>query len=176
MEKQKFVEQIQALLHENGAVKELQTKIRSELIHILMNKRHLKPIKDVSEQDKAINLLVIEHLMQKGLWYTASIMSAEAEFIEPPPEIETVTTSSYPSGVSKRQNPAKLSHLSIANILRNLNNADLASNLSAIDDDYQRSRSRSLLSFCLTNIHASEGGAYKRYLIGLFGDFRISNS
>ena len=94
MEKEKFVSEIQNLLHENGAVKELQTKIRSELIQILLNKRHLQPSKEMSEFDKSLNLLIIEHLMQKGLWYSASIMASEAEFIEPPPEIETVMTNS----------------------------------------------------------------------------------
>ena len=92
MDKSKFISEIENILHENGAIKELQTKIRSELIDILLNKRHLQPCKDITDSDKSINFLIIEHLMQNGLWYTASIMASEAEFIEPPPEIETVMT------------------------------------------------------------------------------------
>jgi hypothetical protein len=30
--------------------------------------------------------------MQNGLWYTASVMVSEAEFLEDPPEIEVVTS------------------------------------------------------------------------------------
>ena len=63
MDKEKFMREIQTILIENGAVKELQTKIRSELIQILMNKTQLQPSKEVSEAEKATNLLIIEYLM-----------------------------------------------------------------------------------------------------------------
>ena len=147
MDKASFINEIENILHENGAIKELQTKIRSELIEILLNKKQLQPCKDVTDIDKSVNLLVIEHLMQNGLWYTASIMASEAEFIEPPPEIETVMTTN--SGVVKRHNPAKLSHISVANVLRALENPNLSAKLSEIHTEYQACRSKSLLSFCL---------------------------
>ena len=70
MEKDKFVQEIETLLHDNGAIKELQTKLRSDLIQILLNKKQVQVTKEVSDRDKAINLLVLEHLMQNGLWYT----------------------------------------------------------------------------------------------------------
>ena len=77
MEKARFINEIENILYENGAIKELQTKIRSELIEILLNKRQLQPCKDVTDIDKSVNLLIIEHAMQNGLWYTASIMASE---------------------------------------------------------------------------------------------------
>ena len=147
MDKAEFINEIENILHENGAIKELQTKIRSELIEILLNKKQLQPCKDVTDVDKSVNLLIIEHLMQNGLWYTASIMASEAEFIEPPPEIETVMTTN--SGVVKRHSPAKLRQMSVANVLRALDNPNLSAKLSEIHTDYQACRSKSLLSFCL---------------------------
>ena len=77
MEKARFINEIENILYENGAIKELQTKIRSELIEILLNKRQIHPCKDVMDIDKSVNLLIIEHAMQNGLWYTASIMASE---------------------------------------------------------------------------------------------------
>ena len=154
MEKEKFVNEIQNLLHENGAVKELQTKIRSELIQVLLNKKHLQPCKEVTESEKSINLLIIEYLMQKGLWYTASIMVSEAEFIEPPPEIETVITNSV--GTVRRHNPSKLSHISIATILRTLDNAHLCAKLSDVEMEYQNGRNKSLLGICLKKSHIED--------------------
>jgi len=87
--------------------------------------------------------------MQNGLWYTASIMASEAEFIEPPPEIETVMTTN--SGMVKRHNPAKLSHISVANVLRALKNPNLSAKLSEIHAEYQTCRNKSLLSLCIKN-------------------------
>jgi len=39
MDKERFASEVEQLLHENGAIKELQTQLRSELIQILMNKK-----------------------------------------------------------------------------------------------------------------------------------------
>merc|ERR1711997_1016028 len=86
--------------------------------------------------------------MQNGLWYTASIMASEAEFIEPPPEIETVMTSNH-TGTTKRHNPSKLSQMSLSNILRAIDNPNLSAKLSEINTEYQASRRKSLLSLCL---------------------------
>ena len=80
MDKAEFINEIENILHENGAIKELQTKIRSELIEILLNKKQLQPCKDVTDVDKSVNLMIIEHLMQNGLWYTASIMASFFHF------------------------------------------------------------------------------------------------
>ena len=71
-------------------------------------------------------------------------MSAEAEFIEAPPEIETVTTNNQ---TSRRHNPAKMSHKSILTILRALKNEDLS--LNEIENEYRAQKSKSLLNLCL---------------------------
>ena len=53
------------------------------------------------------------------------------------------------SGVVKRHSPAKLRQMSVANVLRALDNPNLSAKLSEIHTDYQACRSKSLLSFCL---------------------------
>merc|ERR1712083_349294 len=55
------------------------------------------------------------------------------------------------SGMVKRHNPAKLSHKSVANVLRALNNPDLSAKLSQIHDEYKTCRNKSLLSLCIKN-------------------------
>ena len=147
MDKERFASEIEQLLHENGAIKELQTQLRSELIQILMNKKQPKVSKDVSDRDKTLNLLIIEHLMSKELWFTCSVMSSEASFIEPPPEIETVITSGKKF---RRHNPAKLSTVSIHNILRHMENPNLTTQLGQLEEFYVKNRSKSLLDLCLT--------------------------
>ena len=149
MDKERFASEVEQLLHENGAIKELQTQLRSELIQILMNKKQPKVSKDFSDKDKTLNLLIIEHLMSKELWFTCSVMASEAEFIEPPPEIETVITSG--STITKRRhNPAKLRTASISNILRNLDNPNLCSQMASLEDYYLKNRSKSFLDLCLS--------------------------
>ena len=150
MDRDNFVHEIEKLLQENGAIKELQTKLRSDLIQILLHKKQPQVSKDISDFDKALNLLIIEHVMQKGFWYSASVMSSEAEFIEPPPEIETVLTGS--SGSIKRYDPAKFRHSSIANILRSLNNPNLSSKMLEIEEKYLKNKNKSFLSLCLTSL------------------------
>ena len=149
MDKERFASEVEQLLHENGAIKELQTQLRSELIQILMNKKQPKVSKDFSDKDKTLNLLIIEHLMSKELWFTCSVMASEAEFIEPPPEIETVITGATKI-TKRRHNPAKLRTASISNILRNLDNPNLFSQMASLEDYYLKNRSKSFLDLCLS--------------------------
>lgn len=147
MDKDKFVREIETLLHDNGAIKEIKTKLRSELVQILLNKKQLQVTKEVTDRDKAVNLLILEHLMQNGLWYSASILASEAEFIEPPPEIETVLTSN--AGSFKRHTPAKFSHSTLNNLTRVLDNSLLNSEMKQLEGKYQQGRNLSYLSLCL---------------------------
>ena len=155
MDKDKFVREIETLLHDNGAIKEIKTKLRSELVQILLNKKQLQVTKEVTDRDKAVNLLILEHLMQNGLWYSASILASEAEFIEPPPEIETVLTSN--AGSFKRHTPAKFSHSTLNNLTRALDNSLLNSEMKQLEGKYQQGRNLSYLSLCL-NVNKSSGG------------------
>lgn len=50
-------------------------------INILNDKRKNQE----SKSDLALNLLIVEHLMQRGLWCTASVMVSEADFLLEPP-------------------------------------------------------------------------------------------
>ena len=149
MDKEQFASEVEQLLHENGAIKELQTQLRSELIQILMNKKQPKVSRDFSDRDKTLNLLIIEHLMSKELWFTCSVLASEAEFIESPPEIETVITSGT-NRRSRRHNPAKLSTASISNILRHLDIPNLSSQMGSMEDFYLKNRSKSFLDLCLS--------------------------
>eukprot|EP00093_Oithona_nana_P002684 02684.XXX_55242_54262_1 [CDS] Oithona nana genome sequencing. len=114
-----------------------------------MNKKQPKVSKDFSDKDKTLNLLIIEHLMSKELWFTCSVMASEAEFIEPPPEIETVITGATKI-TKRRHNPAKLRTASISNILRNLDNPNLFSQMASLEDYYLKNRSKSFLDLCLS--------------------------
>ena len=117
------------------------------MIQILLNKKQLQVTKELTDRDKALNLLILEHLMQNGLWYTASIMASEAEFLEPPPEIETVLTSN--SGSFKRHTPARLEHSTLINVTRALDNPIFSSEMKTIEKTYMQSRKLSYLSACL---------------------------
>ena len=55
-------------------------------------------------------------------------------------------------GQTKRHNPAKLSQMSLSNILRTIDNPNLSAKLSEISTEYQASRSKSLLSLCLKKV------------------------
>ena len=147
MDKDKFVQEIETLLHDNGAIKELQTKLRSDLIQILLNKKQLQVTKEISDRDKAVNLLILEHLMQNGMWYTASIMASEAEFLEPPPEIETVLTKN--AGSFKRHTPARFEHSTLLNVTRALNNPVYNTEMKTLETKYLQSRNLSYLSLCM---------------------------
>jgi len=61
----------------------LTKKFDSDLknINVLNDKSRSKN----SSFDLALNLLIVEHLMQKGLWCTASVMVSEADFLLEPP-------------------------------------------------------------------------------------------
>jgi hypothetical protein len=121
MDSDKFSSEIQSWMLESGAVKELKTRLRKEMYEMLLArktkniniKNDKKSKKCWSDFDLAMNLLIVEHLMQRGLWYTASVMVSEAEFLEEPPEIEVVTsTKKCPNSDRlaeyKRQSPSKL--------------------------------------------------------------------
>ena len=58
MEKATFINEIENILHENGAIRELQTKIRSELIEILLNKRHAKNPRQFNNGSQLSNLVL----------------------------------------------------------------------------------------------------------------------
>ena len=148
MDKEQFASEVEQLMHDNEAIKELQTQLRSELIQILMNKKQPKVSRDFSDRDKTLNLLIIEHLMSKELWFTCSVLASETEFIEPPPEIETVITSG--NRRSRRHNPAKLSTASISNILRHLDIPNLSTQMGSMKDFYLKNRSKSFLDLCLS--------------------------
>jgi hypothetical protein len=56
MDRGKFVSEIEALLYDSGAVKELQTKLRSDLIQVLLRKNNNPSAnisKDIGDDDKA---------------------------------------------------------------------------------------------------------------------------
>ena len=59
-------------------------------------------------------------------------------------------------GQTKRHNPAKLSQMSLSNILRAIDNPNLSAKLSEINTEYHASRSKSLLSLCLRKVPVPE--------------------
>ncbi len=148
MDKEEFASEIKAWLQDSGTLRDMQTKLRKELFEAMLLKKQNqdRAEKETSESDKALNLLILEHLMQRGLWYTASIMTSEAEFLEPPPEIEQVTST---SSSYKRHNPAKFSTQTMTNILSRLKNNDLIAKLPEIESEYTARRNESLLGLCL---------------------------
>jgi hypothetical protein len=81
------------------------------------------------------------------MWYSASILASEAEFIEPPPEIETVTSS---SGTYKRHTPAKFTQKSVGNILRPFKES---LPFNEIEAGYNHNRNESLLKLCMSHHH-----------------------
>ena len=74
-------------------------------------------------------------------------MASEAEFIEPPPEIETVLSKNAES--FKRHTPARFEHSTLINVTRALNNSTLNTKMKTIEMKYQQSRNISYLSLCL---------------------------
>ena len=94
MEKERFVNDIKDWLYDSGAIRDLQTRLRKELIESIASKGPQKEWKRPSpskgkESDPAFNMLIMEHLMTRGLWYTASVMAKEAVFLPdlPPPQV-----------------------------------------------------------------------------------------
>ena len=77
----------------------------------------------------------------------ASIMASEAEFLEPPPEIETVLTKN--AGSFKRHTPARFEHSTLLNVTRALNNPVYNTEMKTLETKYLQSRNLSYLSLCM---------------------------
>ena len=170
MDPEKFSLELQTWMQESGAVKELKTRLRKEMYDLLLTKklpRDAKNInikndkttsKPVTDFDLALNLLIVEHLMQKGLWYTASVMVSEAEFIEEPPEIEVVTTAKKSPNSDKlteykRQSPAKLSDETVAKISNCIFDFDDETFLESVLLTYYRQKDASVMSLMFKHIN-----------------------
>ena len=170
MDPDKFSSELQTWMQESGAVKELKTRLRKEMYDLLLTKklpRDAKNInikndkttcKPVTDFDLALNLLIVEHLMQKGLWYTASVMVSEAEFIEDPPEIEVVTTAKKSPNSDKlteykRQSPAKLSDETVAKISNCIFDFDDETFCESVLLSYYRQKDASVMSLMFKHIN-----------------------
>ena len=162
MDSEKFSSEIQTWMLESGAVKELKTRLRKEMYDLLLARKtkNINVVNDksskkcVSEFDLAMNLLIVEHLMKKGLWYTASVMVSEAEFLEEPPEIEVVTSTKKCQNSDrvqeyKRQSPAKLSDETVARAFAHVLDLDPKGLVDQVMVDYYRQRDASVLSLML---------------------------
>ena len=163
MDPEIFSLELQAWMQESGAVKELRTRLRKEMYDLLLKKKLPKETKNInilndkkteSDSDLGMNLLIVEYLMKKGMWYTASVMVSEAEFLEDPPEIEIVTTQKKSSNSTKmsehkRQSPSKLSDESIIKILNGVFNFDCKEMLQNILLSYYHQKDASVLSLML---------------------------
>jgi hypothetical protein len=162
MDHDKFSSELQTWMQESGAVKELRTRLRKEMYDLLLTKKLSKETKNINIEndkngkinnvsDRAINLLIVEHLMKKGMWYTASVMVSEAEFLEEPPEIEIVTTTKKSSNSDKmleykRQSPSKLSDETIDKVLNGVFNFDYQEILESVLLSYYRQKDASVMS------------------------------
>ena len=171
MDPDKFSSELQTWMQESGAVKELRTRLRKEMYDLLLAKkvpneskniniRNDRSSKPTSEFDLALNLLIVEHLMQKGMWYTASVMVSEAEFLEDPPEIEVVTTAKKSPNSDKlseykRQSPAKLSDETVSRISNQIFDFDCDQLLDNVLLSYYRQKDASVMSLMFKFINES---------------------
>lgn len=171
MDPEKFSSELQTWMQESGAVKELRTRLRKEMYDLLLSKkvpneskniniRNDRSSKPTSEFDLALNLLIVEHLMQKGMWYTASVMVSEAEFLEDPPEIEVVTTAKKSPNSDKlseykRQSPAKLSDETVGRISNQIFDFDCDQLLENVLLSYYRQKDASVMSLLFQFINES---------------------
>jgi hypothetical protein len=171
MDPDKFSSELQTWMQESGAVKELRTRLRKEMYDLLLAKKIPNESKNINikndrcskpttEFDLALNLLIVEHLMQKGMWYTASVMVSEAEFLEEPPEIEVVTTAKKSPNSDKlseykRQSPAKLSDETVARISNQIFDFDCDQLLDNVLLTYYRQKDASVMSLMFKFINES---------------------
>ena len=139
MDKELFMSEVKDWLVQTGTVRELQTKLRSDLIkaitaqagegHSKARSLKIRPQELAKKPDDpgqcALNLMVIEHLMTRKCWYSCSVMANEADFGPKmaPPNIEEVavhqaaTSSHKDNKPTKSQHPVKLSIQEVQQVL-----------------------------------------------------------
>jgi hypothetical protein len=103
----------------DSMIRELQSKLRKDLIEVVAKKTKVPGLPDKDEKDPlALRLysLIAEYLMARGLWYSASVFVTEARFKVNPPEIEIVQTLGE---TTKRHSPRKLSDEAVSELLSN---------------------------------------------------------
>ena len=153
MDRETFVSQVKDWLIESGAVRQLQTKLRSDLIEAITksedNRLKIRTKGNIrcSPEDGTLNTLLIEHLMTRGLWYSSSVMANEADFApwQPPNIEETVVVG---SGQSSQQHPVKMTDEQISGILNGMEALDV----DHISSQYFRQRRASILDLIFAQL------------------------
>lgn len=86
MEAERFRAEVAKWLSSTGRMKHVRTVVRTELIQQLMASREAASKERAPDEESlSINTLIMEHLLRSRLWYAASILASEAEFIVDPP-------------------------------------------------------------------------------------------
>ena len=128
MDKELFMSEVKDWLVETGKVKELQTKLRADLIKAITNTKGLKvkpatnaAVSATSQPaDCALDLLVMEHLMTRKFWYASSVLASEADFgrFNPPNIEETCLVGSNSQNKNaKTQHPVKFSTQEVHSVM-----------------------------------------------------------
>ena len=127
MDKELFMSEVKDWLVETGKVKELQTKLRADLIKAITNTRGLKvkpataAVSATSQPaDCALDLLVMEHLMTRKFWYASSVLASEADFgrFNPPNIEETCLVGNKSQNKNaKSQHPVKFSTQEVHSVM-----------------------------------------------------------
>lgn len=155
MDVPQFRTEIQAWLKDSGKLKEMQTRLRSEMIQQLRSgkKQIQPPSRPPSAKKLALNTLILEQLMRSECWYSASILASEAHFPDDsaPPMLDP--------GPLNRDTfvPQKLSDESLSQILSQLEMP------SRVDSEtlriaYYRNPSDSLLEVLLQTLAGQDSG------------------
>ena len=185
MDKESFISQVKDWLVETGTVKELQTKLRADLIRAITTqtaesgatKGRLKIKVNTSKNPEtnhpfegALNLMVIEHLMTRKLWYSSSVLANEADFAPfKPPDIEEVVITSASGNqtnvANKSQHPIKMTSSQISQVLDSLDDSrESLPNPIFVDhtsSEYGRDRGVSLLEVLIHKFMTEKGLASK---------------
>ena len=162
MDSHTFKSEVREWLEKSGKLKELQTKLRSDLIKGLSEKRKAKGNTaevdtPVPEAKKAINSLVLEQLILSGHWYTASVFASEATFLEDLDPLDNPQT-----------RPQKFPDGTIDAVLAGLD-VSRALNSDQLRVAYYRRQDQSLLEVLLRTVSHAHQEDEKRHLLEKLG-------
>ena len=81
MDEKQFAAEINSFMNESGKLAELRTKLRFDLIEALSKKNLGKKKKNTrkSEDNLALNSLILEHFLRNGNEYSASVFNSEVD-------------------------------------------------------------------------------------------------
>ena len=173
MDSDRFAAELEAWMRDSGQVRNIRTRLRTDLVQAMLGKKRGgagDKSAPAPAPTRALHSLLLEHLSRSGLWYSASVLSSEADLL-----LEGVSPAG-PSNGPPPQHPSSLPKLSdeqVARVLSALDLRGLSADPEALKVDYYRRAGASLLECLLRSGDRGSGSGSSAVLRRLEGIERM---